>query len=118
MLKNLERELERGEVDEKLLDELGWSNQEMRNFTERLKRQLHKEKSVSETPQETALRRQFEEMLKSLDLHSAGKKREGSRIRKRTADTIGPRRGPVPAEYRDDFEAYTRGRSRRTDKSK
>jgi hypothetical protein len=112
VLKRLQNELERGEVDQKLLDELGWTEDDMRKFADRLQNQLTSEQPA-ETPESLARRRQFEEMLKTLDLRSTYERRAESGTKSTQSDLIGPRRSPVPAEYRDEFEAFTRSRAKR-----
>ncbi len=111
VLKRLQGELERGEVDQDLLDELGWTEDEVRKFTNRLKDRL--DAPAGDTPESVARRRQFEETLKTLDLKSSYGPRQGSGVRSTRSDSIGPRRSPVPAEYRDDYNAFTRSRAKR-----
>lgn len=111
VLKRLESELERGEVDPQLLDELGWTQDEVRKFTDRLKNKLDTE--PADTPESIARRRQFEETLKTLDLKSAYGPRQDSGTRSTRSDSISVRRSQVPAEYRDDYDAFTRSRAKR-----
>jgi hypothetical protein len=56
-IKRLQQDLDRGNVDQKLLDELGWTESDIKSFAERLQKQLaqreanaqqQKEKSISE----------------------------------------------------------------------
>ncbi|QDT65029.1 hypothetical protein [Calycomorphotria hydatis] len=107
VLKKLGDDLERGEVDQELLERLGWGEDDLRKFTERMQEKL----SATETPEVTenpAQVREFEEMLKSLDVSG---KRQVVRDRtgpNRAIDGSAGRRAPPPAEYRDAFEAFTR----------
>ena len=96
----------------KLLEELGWNENDMKKFTQRLRNNLREDKE-SETPQSKAGRLQFQEWLKNIDLKSKGRKRTAGDLPKREFDAGQGRRTPPPAEYRDLFEAYTRGLNRR-----
>ncbi|MCH7987963.1 MAG: hypothetical protein IID46_02300 [Planctomycetes bacterium] len=114
VLKRLENELQRGKVDKKLLEELGWNENDMKKFAERLRNNL-REDVGRETPQSKAGRLQIQEWLKNLDLKSTGRKRTAKDLPNRQFDAVQGRRTPPPAEYRDLFEAYTRGLNRRND---
>lgn len=112
VLNRLEQDLKRGEVDPELLKELGWTEDDVRRFTERLRQQLN-QPPAADTPESLARRRQFEEMLKSLNLGKQSRRRESTNANERAVDTVGPRRTPVPNEYRESYEAFTRDRARR-----
>lgn len=115
VLRKLEDEISRGEVDQKLLEELGWTEEQIRRFTERLKKSLE----PRELPDDAAARarqRQFEETLKSLNFQSRGTKRSGETIKKRATEEVGPRRTAPPAEYREYYEAFTRSLSKQNAK--
>jgi hypothetical protein len=105
VLKRLEDELERGEVDQELLEKLGWNEADAKKFAERLRQQLA-EKGEDNSPEALARRRQFEETLKSLDLRSKATRRDDANQRKQVQEGIGPRRPPVPAEYKEAYELY------------
>lgn len=113
VLKRLEDELERGDVDQELLEELGWTETDLRRFAERLQRQLG-DRGEDVSPHSLARRRQFEEMLKSLGVQSKTARRSGTDAPTRPTEGIGPRRMPVPAEVRELYEAYTKALSKRT----
>jgi hypothetical protein len=114
VLRRLEDQIQRGEIDPELLKELGWTQGDMQRFAERLKNQLG-DQGDDNSPGAVARRRQFEESLKNLDLRSGAKNRRGSNSEKPDNDAaIGPRKTPVPSEYREAYEAYTRGISKRT----
>jgi hypothetical protein len=114
VLRRLEKDLKRGEVDENLLKELGWTQEDTRRFAERLRNRLEPATSDA-TPQERARRRQFEETLKSLNLKSVGSKRTGEGVRRSgdPAGSFGGKRLPVPPEYREAYDAYTRSLAKR-----
>ena len=110
VLEKLGKDLERGEVDEQLLKELGWTEDELKKFVDRIGRQMN---DTHQSPESEARRRQFEWMLKTLDVASPESRREGSTARDRSSEGIESRRIPVPAEYRESWEAYTRDLARR-----
>lgn len=111
VLKRIKDELKRKEVNQELLDELGWSKEEMKRFSERLQKQLQIPDTNQQSPESLARKRQFEEMLKSLKPASRAAQRNRTSTRKQTNDSLGPRRLPVPEEYREAYEAFTRGLS-------
>jgi hypothetical protein len=121
VLKRLKEDMKRGEVDDELLKKLGWTEQDMKRFSERLERKLEQPKS--DDPRELARQRQFEESLKSLDLKKSGGQRSDPVRDKRATNNFSDRRMPVPLEYRRAFEDYTKrlarqqkGRSTSSDK--
>ncbi|QDT79099.1 hypothetical protein Mal35_25530 [Gimesia maris] len=111
VLKRIKDELKRKEVDQELLKELGWTKEEMQQFSERLQKQLQTPEQELQSPESLARKRQFEEMLKSLKPANRAGQRERTSTRKQNTDSIGPRRLPVPEEYREAYEAFTRGLS-------
>ncbi len=113
VLRRLEKDLQRGKVDRKLLEELGWTEQDVRRFVERIREQLRASEHA-QTPEELARKRQFEEMLRQLSLRTRGAQRRDAGVRKRQIENIQSRRAPVPPEYRELYEAFTRSLSRQT----
>lgn len=109
VLKRIKDELKRKEVDQELLNELGWTKEEMKQFSDRLQKQLQAPDLDQQSPESLARKRQFEEMLKSLKPAPRAKQRKRTSTRKQTNDSLGPRRLPVPEEYREAYEAFTRG---------
>ncbi len=110
VLRKIRDDMKRGEVDQKLLDELGWTENEMKKFLERMQNSL--QPTDLDSPAARARQRQFEETLKSLNLKSSASRRSGEAIKKRATEEIGPRRTPTPAEYREYYEAFTRSLSK------
>lgn len=109
VLKRIKDELKRKEVDQDLLKELGWTREEMKQFSDRLQKQLQTPQNQDlQTPESIARKRQFEEMLKSLKPASQAARRNRTSTREQTSDSLGPRRLPVPEEYREAYEAFTR----------
>ena len=111
MLKNLQDQLKRGDVDPELLKELGWTEDQMKRFTKRMQRQLQKPDTNNEASK--IQQRQFEETLKSLKLDSPSARRNDSVTNKREINGVGPRRLPVANEYRDAYKTFTKSLSKR-----
>ncbi|WP_339732550.1 hypothetical protein [uncultured Gimesia sp.] len=109
VLKRIKDELKRKDVDQELMNELGWTKEEMQKFSERLQKQLQTPDSDQQSAESLARKRQFEEMLKSLKPASRAAQRDRTSTRKQTNESLGPRRLPVPEEYREAYEAFTRG---------
>lgn len=112
VLRKLKDDLERGEVNPELLEKLGWSEEQLKSWSERLAKQL--EKQPAETPIDRARQMQFEEMLRQLDLRKNNAVRSGASQPTRELPQTESRRSAPPAEYREAYEAFTRGLSKRT----
>ena len=112
VLKCLQKELERGDVDPELLEQLGWTEAEMKRFAERLGKHLEKTNATEETPESAARREQFEEMLKTLDLKKGGARRTGENSPQREVNQIESRRTNVPPTYKKAFEQFTKDLNR------
>lgn len=110
VLKRLQEELDRGDVDQELLKKLGWTEQDMRRFAERLERQLAQPKPND--PAAEARRRQFEETLRSVDLESSGRRQDGSSTNQKSTSNFTERRLPPPRSHRKAYEEYIRRLSR------
>jgi len=108
VLKRLQDGLERGDIDPELLEKLGWSEDQMRQFTERLNKHLKEAKSTEETPESLARRQQFEEMLKNLDINKKGTTRKGDNAPQRDVIQIESHRSQVPKQYKDAQEKFSR----------
>ncbi|RMG34102.1 MAG: hypothetical protein D6725_14835 [Planctomycetota bacterium] len=111
VLKRLREQLERGEIDRRLLDRLGWTERDLRRFLDRMSRSAAAQDDDS--PEAEARRRQFEEMLKRVRLEGAERQRRDTRVDKTQIGTVTTRRVPVPPEYRELYEAYTRRLAKR-----
>ena len=117
-LRRIRQDLDRGRVDKQLLEELGWTEQQLQDFTDRMEKRLQERSLNSQQQQEQTLsQKSFDEMLRSLDLQSSGSSRIGdsSRDRDRVDTTL--RRSVPPAKYRQAFEAYQRSLSGASRKS-
>lgn len=110
VLKRLKEELDRGEVDPELLRKLGWTEKDMERFAERLERQLAQPKP--DDPSAEARRRQFEEVLRSVDLESSGRQQEGNFTDQKSTSNFTGRRLKAPREHRKAYEEYIKRLSR------
>lgn len=104
VLKRLKEELDRGEVDPELLKKLGWTEKDMQRFAERLERQLVQPKP--DDPAAEARRRQFEEVLRNVDLESSGREQAGDFSRQKSTNNFSERRLPAPRSHRKAYENY------------
>ncbi|MCP4786320.1 MAG: hypothetical protein GY878_22490, partial [Fuerstiella sp.] len=108
VLKRLQKELERGQVDKELLEELGWTEDQLKSFSDRIQQQLNslKDESSDDDMTEKLKRRRVEELLKSLDLTSKSGERVGSRTRDREQQDTTSQRRPAPSRYKDWQKMY------------
>ncbi|MBI5761639.1 MAG: hypothetical protein HZA46_24280 [Planctomycetales bacterium] len=111
VLQRLKEQLERGDVDQQLLDELGWTKEDAEKFAKRLEQQLNAPRDTT-SPEAEARQKQFEELLKSLTVNSSTFRREGDAKRQRRTQQNETRRLTLPPEYRELGEAYTKGLSK------
>lgn len=107
VLKKLRKDLDRGEVDQQLLDELGWKKEDMERFVEHLEQQLA-DKGEDQSPESIASRRQFEETLKTLGLSSKTRVRKAVGGKPTRVNELGDRKIAPPPEYQELFEEYTK----------
>ncbi len=118
VLQRLKSQLERGEVDQEMLDELGWKD---KKDVERLVKFLEQGLNApadDNSPEAVARRLQFEETLKSLRLGNDTGRREEGEGKSRTIRQVGRRDVPVPPEYRKWVESYTRSLSKQSEPAK
>ncbi|MBT6157312.1 MAG: hypothetical protein HOL01_14310 [Planctomycetaceae bacterium] len=106
VLKKLQEDLDDGKTDQKLLDEFGWTKDDLRRYLERMKRTV-KRPGEDESPKSAAQKQQLQEFLKGYKL------RQGRSDRDQSSGGVAPRRKPVPAEFREAYDAYTRSLSRK-----
>jgi len=104
VLKRLKEELDRGDVDAELLKKLGWTEKDMQRFAERLERQLAQPKP--DDPAAEARRRQFEEVLRNVDLESSGREQAGDFSNQKSTSNFSERRLPAPRSHRKAYEDY------------
>lgn len=112
VLRKLQDDLDRGEVNPELLEKLGWTEDQLKGWSDRLAKQLQQQ--PAETPVDRARQMQFEEMLRQIDLRKRNAVRSGESQPTRELPQSDSRRSVPPAEYREAYEAFTRGLSKRT----
>lgn len=115
VLRKLKGQLERGEVDQELLDELGWKDRkDVEKLVKFLEQGLNPRDDDS-SPEAVARRMQFEETLKSLRLGNETGRRKSGEGKSRAIQNMNTRNVPVPPEYRKLYESYTRSLSKQAD---
>ncbi|SFH67471.1 hypothetical protein [Planctomicrobium piriforme] len=104
-LKRLRQQLDRGQAPEDLLRELGYSEQDLERFMQRLEERLA-DPGLDKSAETDAARRQFESLLKGIQYDSTGQNRSGGERERKATQSSGSGNRPVPPEYRRDTEAY------------
>ena len=96
-------------MNEDLLKELGWTEGQMKAFVDRMRQQLEQNRDDL-TAEEQVRQRQFEETLKNMDFQPRDEELTRSKNSKPKGATrsFGGRDLPIPIEYRDAYEAFTR----------
>ena len=107
VLKSLQDDLRRGEVDPELLKELGWTEADMQRFADRLRKNLS-DPTGEETLQEMSQRKEFEHMLENLQIGQGPGARDARTDRVKNVEGVGTVNPAVPTQYRDAFEKFTR----------
>ncbi|MCA8982261.1 MAG: hypothetical protein KDA76_00750 [Planctomycetaceae bacterium] len=105
VLNKLEEDLKRGEVDETLLQELGWSKDNLKQFQQRMADYL---RGQSNPDQPDLKQLQFEEMLKNMQLKGSRSTRTGPEGGAEARDEFAPTIKPAPPEYRELEQAFKR----------
>ncbi len=116
VLRRIEDQLQRGKVDPDLMKELGWNAADVKKFADRLRDQVDTP-AADGSPEAQAKRRQFEDLLKSINIKSGGAKRTGRSKRQRKTDSINAPDVPVPLQFREAVKLYRRNLSRRSTRS-
>ncbi|WP_437224369.1 hypothetical protein SH661x_003600 [Planctomicrobium sp. SH661] len=104
-LKRLRDKLERGETPEALMDQLGYTQQDLERFMQQLEQRLA-DPGLDQSAESAAARRQFESLLKGIDYNSSGQLREGGERERKASQSFGSGNRPAPPMYRKDSEAY------------
>ena len=109
MLETLSDQMKHKKVDKRLLDELGWSEQDLQKFLARW--QQLKETAKGDTPAADAAQKELDDALRSLGLHH-GPMQQGKVTEDKVRDLHEGYHGPVPLEYQERLRAYNQGVSR------
>ena len=109
VVETLAEQMKRNKVDKRLLDELGWSEQDLKRFVERW--QQLKEAARGNTPAADAAQKELDDALRSLGLQHGNLQQ--AKVKEDTVrDLREGYRGPVPLEYQERLRAYNQGVSR------
>ncbi|RLS56924.1 MAG: hypothetical protein DWH91_05520 [Planctomycetota bacterium] len=106
-LEELREELSRGDVSQELLDDLGYTEDELDSFLKQLDERLNSAHDAS-SPESQARQRQFEELLKGIDLESEGQFKSGGDQERKATESTGSNRRPAPNKYRQAAEEYNK----------
>ncbi len=113
VLKRLQDELQRGEVSDEMLKDLGWTEDNLRDFMSRLEQRLA-DSGEDNSPAAEARRRQFQEILRGLDVGAESQRRDGATGDRPVEEGFAAPRRPAPSEFRADEEAFKQRLSRET----
>ena len=106
VLKRLREQIQRGQIDGELQQDLGVTPDQLRRFTQKLEQRLAETGAEDLSPEADARRRQFEETLRTIDFDSKGTTREGGDGPRESAGGFsGPNRS-APVSRRDQVRAY------------
>ena len=110
VLERLEDQLESDRLDSKLLDQLGWTKEEMQRFVRRWRAMQKEARSTDEKGQKA--RRDLDDALRSLGLRSDRVERRSGRRADEVRNLRDAYRGRPPAEIEEQMKAYIRGTSK------
>jgi hypothetical protein len=109
VLDKLTDQLKRKQIDKNLLEQLGWTEDDLQRFVARW--QVRKAAAQRNDPAGEAARRDLDEALRSLGLRRSSLKQSASQD-DRQRDLRQGYRGPVPLEFQEQLRAYNQGVSR------
>jgi hypothetical protein len=110
-LQHLRDQLEKGEPDQDLLDDLGWTREDLEKFLHRW--QQMKAAAREDSPQAQEHQRELDDTLRSLGLRPRSTTLGGNRTTEDTQRNLKEsRRSSPPAEYAEQYKAYTQGTAR------
>ena len=104
-LRELEKELSRGKQPKELMEELGYSEEDLENFLKQFDQDLNQGVD-QQSPEAQARRRQFEELLKGIDVGADGDLRSGGDQPRNASQSSGSNRRPTPRKYEASEEAF------------
>ena len=109
-IKRLRDQINKGDVDQKLLDELGWEKEDLNRWV-RGYENLYR-KAGAKGDQGKAAKAELDATLRSLGIHPRGTQIKNHVGDDRTRGMKESRRSRPPAEYAEQFRAYTQGTAR------
>ncbi len=110
-LENLKDQLDKDQVDPQLLDRLGWSREDLEKFVQRWEKLRRSAAANGDKGNEA--RKELDDALRSLGLRPRGATLKSNSARDDQAH--GQKQGfdsKPPAEYAEQYKAYTQGKSR------
>lgn len=108
MLEELEQQLDENQVDQELLDDLGWSEADLRRFVSR----WNKLRADAERPDNVQAQQELDARLKNLGPSLGSPAGKVNRQRDDYRDLSEGYQNKVPLKYRDRLKAYTEGVSK------
>lgn len=108
VLDRLSEQLDEGKVDEEMLDDLGWSQEDLRRFVDR----WNKLRASAERPGAEAAQQELDDRLRNLGESLGAKNGTTRRAKDDFRDLREGYQNKVPLKYRDRLKAYTEGVSR------
>jgi hypothetical protein len=109
-LEYLEDQLAKEKPDQRLLDRLGWTKEELKQFVDRW--QQMKRSAAEEGPRAAEAKQTFDDALRSLGLRPRGTRLEGGSVAEDRTQKADTRRYEPPAQWVDQVRAYSRGVNR------
>lgn len=109
VLKKLDEQLKKKEIDPEMLKEMGWTEDQFRKFADRMRQKQDKPPEKLDDP---LTRKNRGDFGKGADLRRSTGRAGGSGPQDNQRGLYESRRVAPPPEYRDHFEAYTRSLSK------
>ncbi len=109
-LEYLEDQLAKEKPDQRLLDRLGWTREDLKEFVDRW--QQMKRAAAEEGPRAADAKQNLDDALRSLGLRPRGTQLEGGTVTKDASRKLDSRRYDPPAQWVDQVRAYSRGVNR------
>jgi len=104
-LERLQEELNRGEKPQELMDELGFDEADLDSFLKMMDQNLNS--GADETsPEALARRRQFDELLKNVELETPGELKSGGTQPREASQSSGSIRRATPKKYESSEESF------------
>lgn len=110
VLEKLENQLDNGQLDQKTLDDLGWTKDDVRRLVDRWRKM--KQAAHAPGPEGEAAREELNEALRSLGLGRDRVSRQGGQNADELRNLRAAPRVAPPAGYAEQFKAYQKGLSR------
>ncbi len=109
VLEKLNDQLAKKEVDRELLDELGWSEEDLRKFVDRWR---ERQQAANQNASDESARTELDDALRSLGLKSPKIRQQTVAEEDKLRDLNQGIRTGVPLRFRDRLRAYNQGVSR------